>query len=414
MSKLYLIFLYLSGLSLFGQYNNDFLLYSLNKESINLNSEYEINSNALTNEFLSRFYRGGYINNDMKDRVLKRLDGYNRVGGHFNYNAVCFFRKDSSRYAYTLGFKQQQLFNTSFSSDFFKLGFYGNKMYKGETANLSNSNINLYSYQEIKLGVILNEVDTTHASMGISVSYLRGQNLAQLKTNTSSVYTAGDASQIVLNTNASLALSDTTTKGGALSNGNGASVEFYTEMPYVSRLGKSLFFLSVNNLGFIRWNKNSLYYTTDSIFTYSGIHVSNLFDLKDSTLQSIGMDSIIKNSTSLSRRYISTNLPTSFFITHKIRFSKYFTLNNGFRHLFNANYKPYIFVENEFTLGSRFHLTLHAGYGGYGLLNVGLCGLFQLNKQVCLRIGSNSMQGLVSQKNTLGQGAYFSLSYQLR
>ncbi len=413
MKKLYSIIFIFFAFVVSAQYNNDFLFYSLNKRSINLNTEYEINSNAISNAFINKFYTGGYINTKMKDDVNKKLHLYNRVGGYLNYNMVGFFGKEASRYRFAVGVKQQQLFNSGFSRDFFKLGFFGNKIYQGGTANLSNSSINLYSFQEFKFGLILTEVDTNHASMGISISYLKGQNLLQLNTNTTSVYTAGDASQISLSTNATLAMSDTSKTGLSAVNGNGASAEFFAETPYRSKLGKSKFFLCVNNLGFIRWNKNSLNYTADSTFNYSGIKVNNLFELKDSTIQAIKADSIFNNSTEFSRHYVSTNLPTSFFITHKIEFTPWFAFTNGFRHVFNANYKPYIFIENEFRFNSKVLLSLHVGYGGYGKLNAGIYGIFKIADKMQLRLGSNSIQGFISPKNTLGQGAYFSLSYKI-
>ena len=413
MKQLYSIICICFTLSVSAQYNNDFLFFSLNKRSLNFNTEYEINSNAINNSFINRFYTGGYIDGKMKDNVNKNLHGYNRIGGYFNYNMVGFFGKDTSKYRFAVGVKQQQLFNSGFSRDFFKLGFYGNKIYEGGTANLSNTSINFYSFQEFKVGLISTEVDTNHASMGISISYLKGQNLQQLSTNTTSVYTANDASQVSLTTNATFSMSDTSKTGLNAITGNGASADFFAETPYVSKLGKSKFFLCVNNLGFIRWNKNSMNYTTDSTFIFSGIKVNNLFDIKDSVLKSIKADSIINNTTEFSRHYVSTNLPTSFFITHKIEFSSWYSFTNGFRNVFHANYKPYIFIENEFKFSKNVFLTFHLGYGGYGKLNAGIYSIFKIADKIQVRIGSNSIQGFLSPKNTLGQGAYFSLSYHI-
>ncbi|MFL5754334.1 MAG: DUF5723 family protein [Bacteroidia bacterium] len=412
--KKFLIFFLIAGNGLIAQFNNDFLFYSNYKRNISANAEYEINSNSINNAFIDKFYFGGYIDSTMKNNVSEKLSGYNRIGGHANLNMVSFFGKDSSSISFLVGLKEQKIFNANFSSDFFKLGFYGNKRYQGETANLSNTNINYYSFQELKFGMVWDNVDTTGASMGIAISYLKGQNMFQLRTNNTSLYTAPDVSQVSLTTKASLAFSDTVHTGPDAINGNGLSAEFFVETPYVSKLGKSKFFVSVNNLGFIRWNKNTRNYAADSTFTWSGIKVDNLFSIKDSTIKSIQSDSILNNSTEYSRHYVSTNLPTSLLILHKIQFNRSFTLTNGFRHMFNGNYKPYIFIETEFTFNKIFSSNLHIGYGGYGRFNSGLSVACKLADRFIIRAGSNSIQGFIVPESTLGQGAYFSLTYKIK
>src|ERR1700741_1953905 len=165
MKQYFFVFLFLIAGNIFSQFNNDFLFYSNYKRNVAANAEYEINSNSINNEFVNKIYFGGYIDSTMKNNVSDRLSGYNRVGGHANLNMVSFFGKDSSDISFIVGVKQQQIFNANFSSDFFKLGFYGNKRYQGETANLSNTNINYYSFQELKFGMVWDNVDTTGASM---------------------------------------------------------------------------------------------------------------------------------------------------------------------------------------------------------------------------------------------------------
>jgi hypothetical protein len=410
---LFAIFL-IPGGYLFSQFNNDFLFYSNYKRNVTANAEYEVNSNSINNAIINKAYFGGYVDSAMKNSVVDRLSGYNRIGGHANLNVVSFFGKDSSDISFLVGVKQEQIFNANFSSDFFKLGFYGNKMYQGETANLSNTNINFYSFQELKFGMVWDNVDTTGASMGIALSYLKGQNMFQLRTNNTSLYTAPDVSMVSLTTNANLNFTDTVHTGIDAINGNGLSAEFFAETPYVSKLGKSKFFVSVNNLGFIRWNKNTDTYSVDSTFTWSGIKVDNLFSIKDSTIKSISADSVLNNSTEFSRHYVPTNLPTSLLIMHKIEFNKSFTLTNGFRHMFNGNYKPYIFIETEFRFNKVLSGNLHVGYGGYGRFNSGLSLACSIKDKFIMRAGSNSIQGFIDPSNTLGQGAYFSMIYKLK
>ncbi len=406
-----IIFIF-SFFSMHSQFGNDFLFYSYNKKSITIGTEFDLNSDFISNKFLYRFYIGGYIDKPLKDEQLRRASGINKLGGFYNNSAIAFLGKDSSKYRFIFGLNHKQFFNASITDDLYKLAFYGNKQFVGDYANLGNSQLNNYSFQEIKLGFLIDGVDTTRAIMGMSVSYLKGQNFFRLNTNNSSLYTAQDASYIKLTTNAQFSLSDTASTSLTDINGNGLSTEFFIETPYQSKLGKSKFIVSIANLGFIKWSNNTLNYTTDSSFSFSGVKIDDIFELTDSTLNAISLDSINENSTNLDRAKNSTNLPVSFIIFHKIRFNKYFELCNGFRYLFNANYKPYLFAEGNFYVNNNSFFTAHFGFGGYGKLTGGISANFLINKHISLRIGSNSIQGIVAPNKSIGIGGFFSCGYK--
>lgn len=412
MRKLLLILFSICSILSQAQFANDFLFYSYNKRSVNVGGEYELNSDFLSNSFINRFARGGYIDKTIKDQQLNRITGINIVGGLLNTNITSFFGKDSSKYRFIVGVNHRQFFNASITDDVYKFGFYGNKQFVGENANLGNSQVNNYSFQEFKLGFLVDGPDTTKAIMGMSLSYLKGQDFFRLNTNNSNLFTASDASYINFTTNAQLSLSDTASRNWYDFNGQGMSAEFFAETPYKSRLGDSKFILSVSNLGFIKWSSNTLNYTADSTFTYSGVYINDIFALQDSTLNSISLDSISENATNLERAKSSTNLPVTFLIIHKIRFSKLFEFTAGFRHLFNANYKSYLFTEGTFYFADKFSLNTHIGFGGYGKLSSGIGLSGAIKKHIVVRVGSNSVQGIVLPNKSMGQSAYVSLSYK--
>lgn len=411
MNRLIISLFLLIGIKGYAQFGNDFLHYSMNKRGASLSSEFDLNSDFISNKFITRFYNGNYIDKPLKDEQLNRLTGMNTAGGWLNNQVIVFLGKDSSKYRMVAGINQKQFFNSSISSDFYKLLFYGNKQFIGDYANLGNSQINNYSFQELKLGFLIDGVDTTNAIMGISVSYLRGHQFFRLKTNNSSLFTAPDISSIHLSTNAQFSISDTSSKKWFETNGIGLSSEFFVETPYLSKLGKSKFIISVANLGFIKWNSNTLNYITDSTFIFKGVKIDDIFNLNDSTLNGISLDSINENSTNLDRSKNATNLPVSFLVYHKIRVNSFFEFCNGFRHLFNANYKPYLFAEAIFTFKNNFILGSHIGFGGYGKLNGGINITATSKKGFKLRIGTNSLQFLIMPQRSLGMGGFISFSY---
>ncbi|MEO8759814.1 MAG: DUF5723 family protein, partial [Bacteroidia bacterium] len=248
-----------------------------------------------------------------------------------------------------------------------------------------------------------------------SVSYLKGQSFFQTNTVDASIYTAPDGSQIDFNMHgSSLSLSDTAKGKNSFTNfnGNGASIELFASVPYTSVLGKSKFFISLNNVGFIKWNKNTVNYQADTNYSFKGVTSNNIFQLNDGSVKNLSKDSLVKHLTKNGKQTLSTNLPMTLFILHSIKFSNLFALNVGFRSLFNANYKPYVYADGQFALTKSFTATANIGYGGYGKLSGGINLQYQI-KTFFIRLGSNAIQGYVLPKQSLGQGLFFSLTKKL-
>jgi hypothetical protein len=410
---LFFVFIFCLCLLSKAQFNNDFLYYTKYGRSISIHGEYDFNSTAIQNGFVNKFITGGYLDSATKTGSQKLMSAANRVGGAYSAGITAFWGAKGSKYSFITGLKQVEFFNSTFSQDFFSMAFFGNKMFEGKNANIGGTTVNHFKFQEVKLGFIWDHIDTT-AKVGLSVSYLKGQNLFQVNTGTSSIYTAADASQIYLNMHGSFGASDTATNKQGLGafNGNGASVEFFADMPYQSRFGASKFYIAVNNLGFIRWNQNTLNLNFDTNYIYSGITSNNLFQVSDNSIKQLSKDTLYKKIIHSSVQSKSVNLPTSFLIIHSIKFSNLFTLNNGFRHIFQGNYVPYVFAEGVFNIHKTFTATLHVGIGGYGKLTTGINFEYKINSWY-IRVGSNALQGYILPKQTLGQGLFFSLSKKL-
>jgi hypothetical protein len=409
----FLLLLYTTSLMLKAQYNSDFLYYVKYGNSVNLHGEYELNSTAIQNDLIDKFIFGGNIDSTTKANSQKRLHVHNRMGGAYNTGTTVFFGSGRSNYHFMAGLKQVQMTNASFSNDAFNLIMYGNKMYEGKTANLSNTSFNNYSYQEVKLGLMWDNMDST-AKFGIAFAYLKGQTFDQFRTTAASIYTAPDASQINFTMHGSLAMNDTSKGKNNLGsfNGNGMAAEFFAYIPYTSKLGSNSFFFSVNNIGFIRWNKNTVGYNVDTNYIYKGVTVNNVFQLNNSSVQNLSKDSLAKKLIKSGKGPVSSSMPMSLFILHTIKFSHLFTLNTGLRHLFNANYAPYIYAEGQFAIHKNFTATVHVGFGGYGKLSEGLNVEYKV-KTFCVRIGTNAIQGYIAPKHSLGQGLFLSLTKKI-
>jgi len=402
------------SLAIFSQYNSEFLNFEKTGRSVSINGEYEFGSNGIYNSLFNKFIYGGYIDKNTKDASDKTMRAMNVMGANMNYDVSVFFGR-KSKYSYLIGFKDQRIFNSSFTKDFYELAFYGNKPYLGETKNLSGSSINSLRFQELKLGFIWHKIDTT-AKVGVSISILKGQQLFYIKANQgSSLYTNNDGTEIQFNSNFNMAISDTGKRSNPFAySGIGASADIFFETPYKSKIGKgSVLTVNANNIGFLHWFDNSVQYSSDSSFKFEGYHVDNILDLKDTTLAAINRDSIIRNTTNAHHESFNVNIPTNLLIINKIRFTDKFTLGTGFRYLFNSNFKPYFFTDAEYEFTKKISGTLHIAYGGYSKLNFGLA-LTYNSKAWFFKLGSNSLQGFISPKNTYGQGAFISIAKKFK
>ena len=401
------------NLSFKAQYNSNFVNYTATGRSISSNLEYVSGSNALNAELMNTLLYGGYIDQSMKDKSSKKLRAHNNFGTSINYdiNAIV---KGGKKVDLVFGVKDQELVNADFTRDFYHLLFYGNSDYKGKTADLSKCNFNALRFQEFKFGAMMNKVDSM-GKIGISVSFLKGEQMFYLATgNNSSFYTSDDGSEVIWNSDFNLALSDTSKKGLSSFNGMGASADLYFETEYKSKIGKrSLIIVNANNIGFIYWRNQSVQYSSDSVYHYTGYSVENINDLRDTTLGNLTRDSILNRLLNNYSKNFNVNIPTNLILINKIYFGdEKFCFSFGFRHIFNANYIPYVFVEPEYRYK---HVTFgfHTGYGGYTRLNVGASAAWNFPGWY-LKIGSNSLQGFIFPKSTSGQGIYLTLAKKLK
>ncbi|MGE0568011.1 MAG: hypothetical protein AB7O73_08675 [Bacteroidia bacterium] len=396
------------------QYNTEFLDYSRIGRSISINLDYEAGSNAIKNDMVNTLIWGGHISNEMKDASEKKLRNENNFGIYLNYG-VAGFIKGKENYDFLVGFKNQEVLNASFNADFYRLMFYGNKRFAGGTADISRISVNALRFQEAKFGFIIHHLDSV-AKIGASVSFLKGEQLFDFKTGSNTyLYTSPDATNITFNSQFNLAISDTNNKNLLSFNGIGANADLFFDTPYNSKIGKkSVLLVNANNIGFIHWRNNSVQYESDSIVSFNGYRIENILDLKDSTLQKINQDTILQNLINSRRENFNINIPTNLVLINRIYFGKMnFVLNTGFRYIFNANYKPYVFAEPEYILNKKWIFNLHVGYGGYVRLNMGTSVCY-IGKHLYFKLGSNSLQGYIAPKIAYGQGLYFSIAKKFK
>jgi hypothetical protein len=163
---------------------------------------YNFNSNALTNQFISKFYTGGYINNDLKNSVLTRVKNNNRLGADVSYGIYTAFKLDSLFHKKNLSFffslRDRFHVDGQFSKDLFKVGFYGNAQYAGKTADFDGFNFNMIRYQQFQIGIYSSKYDVA-AHWGIGLSFLKGEEYLSILAKKAEMFTSEDGQYIDFN-----------------------------------------------------------------------------------------------------------------------------------------------------------------------------------------------------------------------
>lgn len=387
------------------------------KTRVGLVADYGINATALTSQFVSKFYKGGYIDVDLKDQVLKRTRNMNNIGGDLNYGVYVGIKLDSifhkKNISLFFSLRDRAHIDARYSKDFYKVGFYGNSAYAGKVADFNDFNVNFLRYQQLQVGLFSSKYDSA-ARWGIALSLLKGEQYASIFAQKAELYTSEDGQYIDFNTNMQVAVSDTANKGIGAFNGMGASIDIYFEAPFKTRFGNSKLRVSVADIGAIKFNNKSLFLNQDSLFHYEGFNVTSIYDLQDSTFSNTSQDSIISAVAPFKNQSFSVTLPSVLNLSYETQFNEHFLLVEGIRYVFNGNYHLLAYVKGNFIINQKFTISATVGYGGYGKFQYGVGTFANLGKGFIIYAGSTNLEGFITPKKACGQSAYISLVKNFR
>ena len=405
-------------MNLFGQTDletsSHFMKDSLHSVLFNVRGNYFFGSDAITNEFASHYYLGKFIDEDLKDNVSKNLSSMNRYGGQALWDVSVTFHPDTGNKkveAY-VGYRSRVHSSSSFSKDFFEIFFRGNKMFAGETADLSDFSFQQYTYRQFVFGLgnefRLSEYDKLY--LGADLAINRGIEFLNVTTDKAMLYTAEDGEFIYADLHATIYRDDSAAQHPSKLDGSGYSGDFYLEY----ETERNLLSFSVENYGSITWNKWSTKVSLDSTFTFEGIEVRDLFDLSDSirikgaNLDSTYYQNFLENKT---QERVTTMLPMKISGFYTIYFlNKTLLATAGIDVLLNTNATNRYYAGVSYKISRTNQLGLNVATGGYTDFHMGLGYTHWFPWNVTLSIGSHYLYPMVTYKSGKSQGAYLSLS----
>jgi len=204
--------------------------------------------------------------------------------------------------------------------------------------------------------------------------------------------------------------SDTAKTGWSAFNGFGFSCDLFYEIPYVTWYNGGVLRLDIIDLGFIRWNNKSLYLHQDSLYSFDGVEINSIKDLKNQTIPSSNADSVINNNVSFSTEPYTTFLPTVFNVSTTTYYGKKFIFEKGISYRFNANCRPYYYGNFSWFIEPTVMVSAIVAYGGYGNFNAGAELEARIFKNYTFHIDSYYLLGYLLPKKFTGQGITLGLS----
>lgn len=374
----------------------------------------DYSSNALTNAFVTNFLEGHYIDDNLKQQVVSNLQTSNRIGYSLNYGIIGVLYNDTVNKKHVLNFfvalRNKSYLNANFPPDVFKVAFYGNASYAGESAKLSPFNLNDISYQQLEIGSVCTNVGGK-AKLGVGISFLAGQQLQAINMSTGYLYTDPYGQYIQLSSDTKYNASDST-PGHTYFNGYGASLDVYFSLPYKVASKNGVLSVSVTDLGFIRWNSRSLSYNKDTTYTYNGITINNINDLQNAAINNLSKDSLENKYFPLAAKSFYTGIPTTVSINANTNMGK-MNMELGAWYIFNANCLPYYYIQADKNFSHNWHTDLQVGYGGYTTYNVCI-GIKKQVKNTEIELGINHLQGIVLFNEPCGAGVMLTLLYTFK
>ncbi len=374
----------------------------------------DYSSSAVTSAFVTNFLQGSYINDNLKQQVVSNLQTANRLGYSLNYGAIGVLYNDTIHKKHAFNFfvalRHKDYVSANFPPDVFNLAFYGNAPYAGQSAKLSPFNLSNISYQQLEIGSLCTNVGGK-AKLGIGLSFLSGQQLQNINMSNGYLYTDPYGQYIQLNSATKYNSTDST-PGHTYFNGYGASIDIYFSMPYKIASKSGNLSAGVTDLGFIKWNSNSLTYNKDTTYIYNGFTINGLNDLQNAAINNLSKDSLQNKYFPLQRKSFYTGIPTTVSINANTDLGK-MNLELGAWYIFNTYSLPYYYVQGDKGFSHGWFTDLQLGYGGYATYNASI-GVMKQIKNTEIKLGIYHLQGIIASNTLGGAGASIAILHSFK
>jgi hypothetical protein len=388
------------------------LRYDIFKEAI-FTADFDMGS-YLNNNFIISYYGGSYINDEIKNINAAYLNsGKNPFGTNFNsqfkYRQLPETLMGKHNLGFSIAVQQNYYREIAFTKDAFNLVFFGNKMYSGEYADLSNMKSRNLNFYQIKAGLFWQNRDK-NMEYGFQMAINLGNQYHYFASENAHLYTDSIGEYISLVGKFQNDMTSNLDNNLGRIQGIGGGIDLYFQK-YKQQEYK--FRIELNNLGFIHWNKNSLSYNKDESIEFSGIEVPNIFDIANPLVSTTATDTLndyINANSSLGS--FSSFTPSDLKVFGSYFFNEKLSASAKFNYRFFSVYKPIYQLGIQYHFSDKMFVGPNVNYGGYTKFNIGLDFQMKINNNFVLKLQTRYLSGLMVNQFS-GFGAYLGINYKL-
>lgn len=367
-------------------------------------------STAIPFSFTKEIGLGKFIDDELKYDAGRRLKKINYQ--EFGYDAgISWYHywSDSSLFRKCVtgvSLSERSVTELRFSKDAFNTVFFGNAMYAGDSAFFTGTGLLNIHFRQLKFNWLRQFGNNDSAwTLSLSASLLQGIDAGYLATGKSSLYTEQNGEYIDLSSAFLYSQSHTSSSSPFAFNGTGLSADLVLSFPMGAR---SNFIFSVQDAGYIQWNRKSLRYLQDTSIHFEGVEVNNLFSFKDTSFLNINTDSILQlMGVESSEQSFTTRLPMRIGMCYTVTlWQNQAELRAGFEYKTSFDLLPCFFVSLSSFKPKFVYPTVLLSAGGTRVFSAGVGLSKVINDKVFISAGSNDLLGIIA-PGTFGSASAF-------
>ncbi|MEE2931280.1 MAG: DUF5723 family protein [Bacteroidota bacterium] len=386
--------------------------------TIELNSKFDFKSNSLGMNFFSDFLYGGHITNKEKDKWLSNISENNII----NFEVINSIKltHNKNKNSFILEISDKNIANLSFTDDILGLILKGNYYYEDDTLKFDNTSLKANRFQQIKFGY---SRDIKSISIGTAISFLHGNHHYSYMLQKGHLYTGASGSLLDLNYDMQAFATDTSNLSFFLNNGYGFAFDINVKFKHDNWLVN----IYLTDLGFIKWKKSSIIYSTDSNFVFNGIEVEDFINFNDSIIEN-EVETFKNNLTKTENRQFKSYIPANFGISFYSKITNHIVkdITTGFNFRWQpymdnlilsgekitqgikeSNYFPYFYFTT--TCDAKYiDIISQIAYGGFTEnINLGLA--MKIFKKNPIIIGTNHLETVFNYENNESVNIYLQM-----
>ena len=345
------------------------------KATLTWTSNGDYSSNSIGKNIVQSFFYGGFIDQDMKNKSIVRLQDINQFGLDMNTELEFRSKKNitknqTSPFAncgYLIHGGYHQFSSMLFSRDAFRYAFEGNSLFLGDTADFSGTRFQSIGYSKIGFGLFNRSNNNS-----ITLNVLSLNQLASGSLQSGTIYQNASNDSILMNYNGAFSYS----KGG-FSKGLGFSFDIDYRFKTVENERAMTFQFLAKNIGMIFPTTAMTRYQADSSFHYTGFQIDqliqqNLFST-EKLMDTLGISKSTQKSTLIVPGFIQFSKMVD--LQAKQRIQSFY----GARMFISKNYVPYFFAGVHGRVTKHWSTGVSASYGGFSRLKWGMYSSFQFS-----------------------------------